>query len=504
MKVNRIILLNSSIDYLGDKYVKTVNYSCYPPLGLVSIATAIKNHAPHIEIKILDAEILPMSEIEDCIATFLPDIIGISVLTATFETGLHYADFAKKTGVRYVVFGNDHASFFPELIIRNRCNVDYVLAGDNGEIDFVKFIDSIEKEVNVFDHVSNIVGRQNKTIFKSKSVKLALEEYKNNTIDIPDFNLLEKDILNTYWNSYNHDFGYFHSKEKRPLTINNAKGCTNFSNHCLYCGIFSLKPQWGNASFFWQMIERYWKRFNANLFFEVCDNFTGLIKYRKELIRLMPEWYKQSDIEMIVYSRAFDIYNDKELIDDLKKLHVVRVIIGLESGSKFSINSLRKGHPTGLEVEINKYAIEKLAEADIQLHSSFILGCLGESCETVNETRNFINWLKGFKNVVGIEVSPLYPVPTSPSWDLLLGNKNSAFYENIEETLRNVGIYDYKEIWENANELFANKDIIDCKLASNFWLDNFTHLSSAVIEKEIVDLNKMIKSEFPINTGAFL
>jgi radical SAM superfamily enzyme YgiQ (UPF0313 family) len=504
-KIRKILLINSAIQGLGDKYVKTVNYSCYPPLGILTIATRLRQSFPQIEVRIIDAEITALEQIKEFITKEQPDIIGFSVLTPTYETALALASFAKKTGVKHIVFGNDHASFFPELILKKRHFIDFVIQGDNGDIDFCNLVDALLTEKNPFQHINNLYGRINGKIIKSKTENVPIDKKFLSVRDFPDFSLLEEGQRNIYIDYYNKDFGVFHNKRIVPVTINNASGCSNYSTHCLYCGIYNLKPQWGKSELFWEAAYKYHEQYKINLLFEVCDNFGGMRKYRKNLIESMPEWFKHSDIEFLIYSRANDIFRDSTIIEDFKKLHVKRVIVGLEAGNDFSIKSLRKGHPEGKETYINKYAVEKLAEAGLQLHSSFILGCLGENRESIAETRNFLTWLSGFNNIVSIEVSPLYPIPLSPSWDLLLGITPSKFYGNdIESPLKEMKLTNYKKGWEIAKDEFADNDIIDNKLACEIWCNYFTHVPYNELVRIIDDFNEIIKHHTSINIGAFL
>lgn len=505
MKIQKIILINSAIIALGNKYVKTVNYACYPPLGLLTIASRVKINNPNIDIKIIDAEIINLNTIKETIKDYEPDLIGISVLTPTYETGLLIAQYAKQCSVPYVVLGNDHASFFPELILKNRDFIDFVIRGDNGDIDLNNLVTAINSNTDPFTITNNLFGRKNNIIVSSPSLNLPLSERIKKVDDLPNYDLLDNQHKEVYFNSYNNDFGYFHSKSIIPITINNAAGCNNGKRHCLYCSIYDLKPQWGKAELFWEAVKKYSNENSVNLFFEVCDNFGGLHRYRKELIATMPKWYEASDFEMIVYSRAFDIYSHPEMIEDFKKLHIKRVIIGLEAGNNDAIKQMRKGHPAGKEKLINTFAVEKLAEANIQLHSSFIYGTLGETQESIDSTKEFIRWLKTFENVASIEVSPLYPLPTSPSWDLLLGISPSKFYgSNVNEFLKETGLPNYKKGWEIARELFTNSDLIDNKLACEIWLEYFTFLGFKLVEGEVIETNREIKLDSHINIGAFL
>lgn len=503
-RIERILLLNAPIYSIEEKHFHAANYACYPPLGLVSIASRVKNTFPEIEVKIIDGELSTIDEIKSEIIYFRPQVLGISTLTTTYLKALEYAEFAKNAGVQHIVLGNDHSSFFPELILKKRKFIDYIIVGDNGEIDFCNFIYSLNTNSNVFQNVSNIYGRQTDNIIHSDKNLLHLKVINSSTNDIPNFDILGLEELQKYWRIYNNDFGMFHKSTRRPLTINNAKGCSNGKNRCLYCHIYDLKPTWGNSKFFWDSIYLYKNRYNANLFFEVCDNFSGMKVYIDSLIETMPNWFSDSDIEIIVYSRAHDIYKDKTLVEKFKRLHITRINIGLEAGNNSSLRFFRKGHPEGLETYVNKKAVEIIANSGIQIHSSFILGSLGETYESIQDTRTFIEWLTSFKNIVAIEISALYPVPNSPSWDILIGKTNSSYYDNLLSFLENIGLDNLDEVWKKTRNSFQNQDVIDVKYASKLWLDNFTFLSSKVINNEIFELNNLVKSGKRINTGSYI
>jgi len=502
--IGRILLLNAPIFSIEKKHFHAANYACYPPLGLVSIASRIKNSFPEIEVKILDGELHTSEEIEKEIISFKPQVFGISTLTTTYFNALEYAKLAKNAGVQHIVLGNDHASFFPELILRNRKFIDYVIVGDNGHIDFCNFIYSLNNNRNVFQNVNNIFGRLNGNVIQGTKNNSSLETTNCSIIDIPNYDILGFEELKKYWRNYNNDFSEFHKFYMRPLTINNAKGCSNGKNRCLYCHIYDLKPNWGNPSFFWESIYLYKNKYGANLFFEVCDNFSGMKVYIDNLISTMPNWFSDSEIEIIVYSRAQDIVEDHLLIEKFKKLHITRVNVGLESGNDFSLRTYRKGHPVGMEAYVNKKAVEIIANAGIQIHTSFILGCLGETYNSISDTRAFIEWLTDFNNIVAIEISSLYPVPNSPSWDILIGNLSTKYYRNLLGYLNKIGLKNIESVWNEARNSFSEHDFIDVKYASTLWLDNFTFLSSKVINDEICQLNKLVDSKKVINTGSYI
>jgi anaerobic magnesium-protoporphyrin IX monomethyl ester cyclase len=83
--------------------------------------------------------------------------------------------------------------------------------------------------------------------------------------------------------------------------------------------------------------------------------------------------------------------------------------MGVESGSDTILKNVNKGE----SVKIIKYAIEILKNAGIRVKGFFIVGLPGESHETINETRSFLDEMKLFD----IDCKIFQPYPGSPIWD---------------------------------------------------------------------------------------
>lgn len=499
MKIERVVLVNSPIDAEGDRK-QAVNDRAFPPLGLLTIASRLKLAFPYIDVKIADGDFLSEEEIHKMVRSFDPQILGISILTPTYKSGIRIATISKQLGVPYVVLGNDHASFFPERIITTHDDVSFVISGDDGEIDFVELVRALGEGQDPFEHVTNLHGRANGRIRSSAAKNYILSDKLSKLEFWPDPKLLDPSLYNTYVENYQTKFGSFHrTKEVKPFVINNAKGCYKEHDRCLYCSIFDLGYQRGNVAVFWSAIERYYREYGINFFFEVCDNFGPLRSYRKELIRFMPSWFDNSEVDLMVYTDASIVCTDQHLIDDLKRLHVLRVNMGLDSGDPTELLIL-KGFKNG---DLNRKAVEKLTSNGIQIHASFVLGALGEDERSLQNTVEFVNELLGNPNVVAIEVSPLFPLPSSPAWDLFLGENmyfrdKSNIYKLLEQARFAEGV---ESKWTKTRAAFYDNDDINLTLASKLWCDNFTHVGYDTILKTAADLNIKISESGKICGG---
>ena len=140
---------------------------------------------------------------------------------------------------------------------------------DNAEIDFVDLISAIDNDRNPLKNTHNIFQRNCHSIISSPIRFLSFKDQKETRKKLQCSQYLSTDQYSRYVLNYNHRFGRFHNKKIFPILINNAKGCVNGINHCLYCSIYDLKVQFGDTEFFWQTIKKYYFNHGINFFFEV-------------------------------------------------------------------------------------------------------------------------------------------------------------------------------------------------------------------------------------------
>ncbi len=88
---------------------------CYPPIGLLYVASYAIEHSGH-EIEVIDtlAERLQFGEIEERIRKSQPDVVGIQTLTFSLCDAIMTAECAKKASPDIkVVLGGPHVYLYP-------------------------------------------------------------------------------------------------------------------------------------------------------------------------------------------------------------------------------------------------------------------------------------------------------------------------------------------------------------------------------------------------------
>jgi len=106
MNITRVILINVGKD---SDVSSIANDGSFPALGVVSLATVLKQAHPNIEVIAVDGQVTHRADIEAMINSFRPQLVGLSVLGSSYKTSLHFAAVAKSAGA-VTIFGNDHAA----------------------------------------------------------------------------------------------------------------------------------------------------------------------------------------------------------------------------------------------------------------------------------------------------------------------------------------------------------------------------------------------------------
>lgn len=116
-----------------------------PPMGPLCLAAYVREHRPSIEPRILDLGLHAdgKTALAQEIATFRPDVIGVSALTVESLDASTAAINARRAGFDGpVIFGGPHASSDPHGSAR-LTGIDYVVVGE-GERTLVELLDALE------------------------------------------------------------------------------------------------------------------------------------------------------------------------------------------------------------------------------------------------------------------------------------------------------------------------------------------------------------------------
>jgi anaerobic magnesium-protoporphyrin IX monomethyl ester cyclase len=357
----------------NEGYEDNSRSACYMPLGLVSIATYVKQQFPGAKVEVLDGEFLSNDEI---IGRLKPNsFVGIETKTPNYESALKIAKAAKYIGSR-VILGGVYASAIPERIMQLRRDIiDHIIVG-YGEIPMEQIIK----------------GRTDPII-------------ENET---PSFNQLPAPDRDSFL-----DFKPYIDNFQREHPTWNHKS-TNIFSHvgCKYRCVFCIRSRPKIGVYFrtpesiWKEIYHLNKKHGINYFVDFSDTITQNIEFLKELVEAKP-----ANLNPIfhIFSTADGV--NSTTINLMKGLNVQHVFVGVESGDKALAKTIAKGKDFSPQVSLE--AIKQLSEAQIGVTPSFVLGLFGENEDTLARTYRHAKRIKEVSNFEEIFCSALIPFPGS-------------------------------------------------------------------------------------------
>ncbi len=143
----RVLLVNPSTDHMIKTHVPMeieTEAGLQPPLGLLYISAYLRANTPH-DVKVIDLQLsnTPENDLSATIASFHPDVVGITTTTFNLIDTVAAARLIKKLQPETrIIVGGPHTSIFPDETIALDC-VDGIVIGE-GEIAFTELIDNLE------------------------------------------------------------------------------------------------------------------------------------------------------------------------------------------------------------------------------------------------------------------------------------------------------------------------------------------------------------------------
>jgi radical SAM superfamily enzyme YgiQ (UPF0313 family) len=161
--------------------------AAFPPLGLLYLATILRENG--IDVSILDqpGQGLTIDETTKWILQQTPDVLGFSALTSSGITAALISKQVKQKNPNIkIVIGNHYATFNPERILKQYPQIDIVVRGE-GEQTIIQLVSCLEKDGDL-STVKGIHYRKNQIIIANPDQPLT----KNlDTLPFPDRSLID-------------------------------------------------------------------------------------------------------------------------------------------------------------------------------------------------------------------------------------------------------------------------------------------------------------------------
>ncbi len=347
----------------------------YPPLGLLSIASAVD---PRHTMEVLDTSAKSMN-IEDVVAYIKkqkPDMLGMSVVTRRL-----FAMYAISKEIRaslpgtLIVVGGPHINYFPKETIALG-TVDYVLPGF-GEMRFSQLIEAIDRDDGSIQKIHSMYYTENgyTRATPAENVPVNIDDFP-----FPDRKLIRLDE-------------YFTAADKEKMTtVYTSRGCPF---HCIFCDVQEKKYHCRSPH---QIVDEFEEIAEMGIGeIHIFDDTFNLNRQRvidmcKEIIRrnLKISWSARARVHPF----------DMEMLHFMKKSGCRRLHVGVEAFDDRILDAIKKNislkHIYNFFSLCNKLRIDTLAY--------FIVGfpqeteeyrkALFDKIKTLSPTYVFINILQ--------------------------------------------------------------------------------------------------------------
>lgn len=293
----------------------------------------------------------------------MPDLVGISCTSASFQNALKIADKFKETKV---VLGGMHATFGAKNILKESSAIDIIVRGE-GEIIFENLLMAL-KEGKSLKNVSGISYRDGSYIVENPPERLILNL---DTTPNPKWELVKDIRFSVY-------------------PVQTTRGCPYPCDFCSVTAVFGKRYRYKSIEKVIHEMEEiekykemgifntYYKKEGKDLLFFYDDNFAPQGKSNrertKELIKKLMEkglldrrkrkWVAQTDVH---------IGKDTDILDFFMESGCIALYQGFESPNEDALKELNK-RQTKSDMEIT---VREAHKRGIKVHAMFIVG--GES-----------------------------------------------------------------------------------------------------------------------------
>ncbi|MCI5211377.1 MAG: radical SAM protein, partial [Candidatus Electrothrix sp. ATG2] len=389
-------------------------YKGYFPIGLASIASYLKKN--NFNTKIYNADIQGervssgknystyLSEyklyqnalenkghkvwqgVREAIQNEKPDIIGVSVMTAKYESALIVSEIAKEyNSDLLVVWGGPHPTIRPDEVLQNK-SVDFVVRKE-GELTFLELCQFIEGGLQEFSKIKGISYKKNGKIYHNDD-----REYIQN-LDILPFPDIKADLHN-----------HLYSPAQKSVIVT-SRGCPF---NCGYCGaqtIWTRRVRFRSTENIIQEIKRIIEEYHSNSIFFWDDSFTA---NRKRIVELCEQIISEKiKINFHITTRV-DIV-DYELLKLMKEAGLNGIDFGIETGSPNMLDLIDKG----ITQEKIIKTVSMCDKIGIVWNTFFMIGFPDETEDDIDMTLNLIQKIKPYSVCLSI----FTPYPETPLYD---------------------------------------------------------------------------------------
>lgn len=340
-----------------------------PPLGLAGLAAVLRSKG--YIVKIIDAMAMrwDTARVVEAIKNFGADITGITSTTVSIYNASELARAIKKEKNMPVLIGGPHVSAVAEETLKCFPWFDVGVIGE-GETTLFELLEFYNGAKRLEDIRGLAIRKNGNIIFTGKREFIR----DLDTLPLPAWDLLPP--LAEFYQPAADSLNRFPSS-----SLVTSRGCPG---KCIFCdrNVFGNHCRAFSAEYVVGMIKELSDRFGIRDIFIHDDNFLVFTKRTGAICELI----LKEDIHMSWSCMGRSDTVDTALFPLMKRAGCWQINYGLESGSHRVLDILDKS----ITLERMRKVVGATKKAGIRVKGLFMIGCFGETTETIKQTLKFI------------------------------------------------------------------------------------------------------------------
>jgi radical SAM superfamily enzyme YgiQ (UPF0313 family) len=340
---------------------RTFLTNCLPPLGILSIAAYLLEQGFSVKVVDIHAERMSPQQFRQLIRAYRPRYAGITVLSSMVVSSHAIAKLVKREVPDcVVVMGGVHAEAYPERMLRDSA-VDVVVRGD-GERPMAALVAG--RPWATVESVSFLRPDGSMQHTPLQAIEMDLDRYA-----MPAYHLVDFKRYFPSATSY---------RNLPAINVIMTRGCPGT---CTFCNSARTVLRSRSPGKVFEQIQLLREQYGIRQVQFFDDTFTVNRPGVLELCRLLRQ--HRVDITFSCYARG-DCFN-AEMARALKAAGCHQIMIGVETGSEAIMRNI------GKVIRKDRYAdVVRIAhQHGIEVRAGFIIGNLGETWETMEESLRF-------------------------------------------------------------------------------------------------------------------
>lgn len=352
------------------------------PTGLAHIASVLEKEGCTIRVLNCEEYLIKnnydRAAIDELIRSelreFMPDLVGLSILTPGMIEAARIAGFAKRIcgAGTIVVAGGSHPTALPERTLREIPELDAVVVGE-GELTMLDVVRS-----GIGDDIPGLAFRRGDEFVHTCPRP---REKDLDRLGVPAYHLFDMK---------------FYAKPNRWMTpwlnlrvtnIRTSRGCIG---SCWFCAgplVSGTGVRFHSIDHVIDHVEHVVKEFGVEaVHFE--DDSIGADPNR---LVLLCEALRNSRLNKIRWDCCLRVDQaSPELLNEMKSAGCIMVEYGIETGSESMLGAIGKR----TTLDLNRRAVEITRKADLRIFTDIMFGLPGETEKDWDETVSFLRWAK--------------------------------------------------------------------------------------------------------------